>query len=59
MVYKVMVKVGYYERWFEFLSSVDAIYFAETIIKKAADSEDNELPTKVAVWVTKKEAEDE
>lgn len=58
MVYRVMLKVGYYERWFEFMSSVDAMYFAETILKKAVDSEDNENPTQIAVWV-EKEAEKE
>lgn len=40
MKYRVRVKVGYHERWFEFNKAAEAMKFAETILDHQIESED-------------------
>lgn len=41
-VYRVKLKIGYYERWFEFETSEDAIGFAEAILVHQVPAEDHD-----------------
>jgi hypothetical protein len=58
MIYRVILKVSYYERWFEFESAKEAADFAEIILRHSVVNEDNtEKPMYVTIRVVDKEAE--
>lgn len=40
MIFRVVVKVSYYETWFEFESMEEAGTFAKTVLTHQVDSED-------------------
>lgn len=58
IVYRVMLKIGYYERWFEFKDSLEAFSFAGTALNHSVKSEDNEKMVKVVVELVDQEQED-
>lgn len=63
IAYRVVLKIGYYERWFEFDDVKKAAEFAETVLMHQVPSEDHKLETvsvtiKV-VDVTKEKQEEE
>ena len=41
MIYRVILKVGYYERWFDFNDRNEAGRFAETILNHDTPDEDH------------------
>lgn len=57
-VYRVQLKVSYYEKWFEFDTVQEAGEFAEIILSKQAVNEDHkEKPIYVNIKLVDKEAE--
>lgn len=60
LTYRVILKVGYLERYFEFDSRVEALCFAENALIHSTPSEDmRERPFKVVLEVVDKEVEKE
>ena len=41
IIYRVVFKVGYYERWFDFDNATDATFFATLILNHETSSEDH------------------
>lgn len=60
LTYRVILKVGYLERYFEFVDRISALSFAENALIHTAPSEDmQERPFKVVLEVVDKEVEKE
>lgn len=60
MRYRVVMKVSYHERYFDFDDANDALAFAEMIVEHDVTSEDHaEKTTEVAVYVIKEVRGDE
>lgn len=58
MKYRVILKVGYYERWFEFDTVDSAAYFAKDLLSANVPNEDHpEIIAAVSIVVIKKEDE--
>lgn len=56
MIYRVMIKISYYERYFDFEEAQEAVSFAETILARSVISEDcKQKPTYVNISVMTKE----
>lgn len=54
MIYRVIVKLSYYENWYDFHSIEEAGRFAETVLTHAVPNEDREKnPTYVTMKVMK------
>lgn len=59
-VYRVQLKVSYYEKWFEFYTAQEAGEFAETILMHQVTNEDHkEKPIYVNIKLVDKVAEKE
>lgn len=56
VTYRVIVKVGYYEAWFEFESMSEAGAFAQTVLTHQASNEDTtrKLSVRIDVIVNEK-----
>jgi len=59
ILYRVILKVGYYESWFEFTNSLDAMDFATAAMKHMVSNEDTKRKTYITVHVVNKDLEDE
>lgn len=56
MIYRIVLKVGYYERYFDFVDGKEALAFAETILRRSVISEDcKKTPTFVNVSIMTRE----
>lgn len=51
MKYRVILKVNYYEAWFEFDNIEDAGEFAKTILTHQVESEDNKRKSTIRLEV--------
>lgn len=59
MIYRVILKIGYCERYFEFEDADDAINFGKTALLSAVPGGDNpEKPVKVRMEIVDKEREE-
>lgn len=43
MIYRVILKIGYYENWFDFDDITDAAKFAETVLEHQRANEDRKI----------------
>lgn len=43
MIYRVILKIGYYENWFDFDDVNDAAKFAETVLEHQRANEDRKI----------------
>ena len=59
MKYRVKLKVGYMEIFFEFESLMEAGEFMETVLTHMVDSEDAKRQSKVMMEVINEEVEEE
>lgn len=61
MKYRVNVKIGYYEAWFDFEDMADAGEFAKTVLTHQVPNEDTRRKTSVSIRVMSdgEETEDE
>jgi hypothetical protein len=59
MKYRLILKVGYYEAWFEFDSIREAGAFAEAILVHQIPNEDTNKKIYITVQVVDKNAESE
>ena len=57
MIYRVVLKVGYYSTYFEFKSSKDACDFASAALEHMVSNEDTDKATFVTLQVVDAEAE--
>ena len=57
MIYRVVLKVGYYSTYFEFKSSKDACDFAGAALEHMVSNEDTDNATFVTLQVVDAEAE--
>lgn len=55
--YRVVLKVGYQEAWFEFETAKDATKFAEVALTNMVTNEDNKKKTHINLQVVDVEAE--
>lgn len=54
MIYRVVLKISYYENWYDFTSLAEAGAFAEAVLTHAVQNEDMEkTPTYVTMKVMK------
>lgn len=53
MKYRVIVKIGYHEAWFDFEDMADAGEFAKTVLTHQAPNEDTRYKTSVNILVVK------
>lgn len=51
MIFRVVIKVGYYETWYEFESMGEAGAFAQTVLTHQVDSEDTARSLSVRIDV--------
>ena len=61
MIYRVVLKVGYYKAWFDFENSEEASVFMTTALVHSVESEDSRKMAKVTLELidpTVKEEED-
>ena len=58
MKYRVVLKVSYYERWFEFDNINKAANFAADLLRHNVESNDNCKLTEVVMYVVNTEAEE-
>lgn len=60
MIFRVVIKVGYYETWYEFESMSEAGTFAQTVLTHQADNEDTtrKLSVRIDVIANEKGEED-
>ena len=61
MIYRIILKVGYYERWFDFETVNAAANFGQAILEHESPNEDHkETLTSITMQMIKKEvSEDE
>lgn len=60
MIYRVILKIGYYENWFDFTTGDEAIEFASSALNHHSPNEDrSELLTIELQIMKKKEKEEE
>lgn len=59
MIYRVILKIGYYENWFDFKTGEDAVEFACSALKHHSPNEDQHELLTIAVHIMKKEKEEE
>ena len=57
MVYRVILKMGYYTSYFEFTESVEAVLFAQTALSHMVDSEDTKKKFMVMMEIVDPELE--
>ena len=58
IIFRVILKVGYNEAWFEFESAEDACAFAKNALVHMADSEDQKRKTYISMQAVDKSLED-
>lgn len=59
ITYRVIMKVGYYERWFEFNDSMEAVAFAGQALNHSVVNEDTKETVSVMVKLVNKDKEKE
>lgn len=59
MIYRVILKVSYLDVFFDFNSSVDAVNFANTCVKKNVKSDDVKKSVGVTIQIIDKDKESE
>ena len=57
--YRVILKVGYNEAWFEFENAVEAINFATIALQSMVANEDTNKKTKITIEVINPNVEEE
>lgn len=57
--YRVILKIGYNEGWFEFENAVEAIQFATVALQSMVANEDTNKKTKITIQVINSDAEEE
>ena len=57
MIYRVILKVGYYNTWFEFKSSKEACDFASAALAHMVSNDDTDKATFVSMQLVDVEAE--
>lgn len=55
--YRTIIKIGYYEAWYEFDDAEDAVTFAKTLLEHQVDNEDSKKKTRITLQVVDTEAE--
>ncbi len=60
MIYRVILKIGYYERHFEFTDADKAVNFGRTALTASVPGGDNsEKPVKITMEIVDKEREEQ
>lgn len=59
MIYRVVLKIGYYENWFDFKTGEDAIEFACSALKHHSPNEDRQELLTIEVQIMKKKEKEE
>lgn len=49
IIYRVVISIGFYERWFDFIESRDAVGFAQDALKHHVPDDDNPKPASVKI----------
>jgi len=57
--YRVILKIGYNEAWFEFENAVEAINFATVALQSMVANEDTTKKTKVTIQIINPNEEEE
>lgn len=59
MIYRVILKIGYYENWFDFTTGEGAIEFASSALNHHSPNEDRSELLTIEMQIIKKEKEEE